>query len=180
MKTIFERIYHQRCFSLVIIASYLILFGIFAYIVDHYDKDEISVILQIYVPRMLHINFFFLLIGILICSKDILAAFIALGKRRAILLAAGVLLGFWLVSFAAPRTHRIFFDEDIYANIAQNIASADKAGYCNYGTFEYGEYQPLWIAYNKQPSGWPFLVSIAFLLGGTDEVYAFLLNNLLF
>ncbi|MFO7984528.1 MAG: glycosyltransferase family 39 protein, partial [Desulfatiglandaceae bacterium] len=80
----------------------------------------------------------------------------------------------------APQTHRIFYDEDIYANMGQNMALKNQTGYCNYGTFEYGEYHPHWISYNKQPSGWPFLISLVFQFLGTDERYAFFLNNVLF
>ncbi|TRZ78557.1 MAG: hypothetical protein D4R93_00105 [Deltaproteobacteria bacterium] len=50
----------------------------------------------------------------------------------------------------------------------------------NYGSFEYGEYFANWLGYNKDPSGWPFLISLAFQLFGTDETLAFYLNNLLF
>ncbi len=35
-------------------------------------------------------------------------------------------------------------------------------------------------SHNKEPSGWPFLISLAFQMLGTNELYAFLLNNLLF
>lgn len=92
------------------------------------------------------------------------------------ILAAGLLI----VSQVAPQVHRIYFDEDIYANMAQNMAYAGQTGITNYGSFEYGEYFVNWLNYNKDPSGWPFLISLAFQLFGTDETLAFYLNNLLF
>jgi len=88
--------------------------------------------------------------------------------------------GLLLVSQVAPQVHRIYFDEDIYANMAQNIAFTGQTGMANYGSFEYGEYFVNWLGYNKDPSGWPFLISLAFQLFGTDEILAFYLNNLLF
>lgn len=88
--------------------------------------------------------------------------------------------GLLLVSQVAPQVHRIYFDEDIYANMAQNIAFTGQTGMANYGSFEYGEYFVNWLGYNKDPSGWPFLISLAFQLFGTDETLAFYLNNLLF
>ncbi|MCP4578618.1 MAG: hypothetical protein GY846_20270, partial [Deltaproteobacteria bacterium] len=91
-----------------------------------------------------------------------------------------LIVAFCLVNFLPHQTHRIYYDEDIYANVGQNMALTGKTGYCNYGTFEYGEYYPHWISYNKEPSGWPFLISLSFQLFGVDEAYAFLLNNLLF
>jgi len=88
--------------------------------------------------------------------------------------------GLLLVSQVAPQVHRIYFDEDIYANMGQNIALTGQTGMANYGSFEYGEYFANWLGYNKDPSGWPFLISLAFQLFGTDETLAFYLNNLLF
>ncbi len=37
--------------------------------------------------------------------------------------------GFVLVVFVAPREHRIFYDEDIYVNIGQNIAMTKGIGF---------------------------------------------------
>ena len=85
-----------------------------------------------------------------------------------------------LVTLVAPQIHRIYYDEDIYANMGQNIAYTGQAGMANYGTFEYGEYFVNWLLYNKDPAGWPFLMSLVFQLFGTDETLAFYLNNLLF
>ena len=43
--------------------------------------------------------------------------------------------------------HRIYFDEDIYANTAQNMAFTGQTGMANYGSFEYGEYFVNWLVY---------------------------------
>jgi 4-amino-4-deoxy-L-arabinose transferase-like glycosyltransferase len=59
------------------------------------------------------------------------------------------------------------------------MALSHQTGYCSYGYFEYDEYYPRWITYNKEPSGWPFLISVVFTLCGVNELYAFFLNNLL-
>ncbi|MCX5905862.1 MAG: glycosyltransferase family 39 protein [Deltaproteobacteria bacterium] len=103
-------------------------------------------------------------------------------KRHShLLMLAGLLVvAAFLVSGVAPQVHRIYYDEDIYANVAQNIALTGKSGLCNYGTFEYGEYFNHWMVYNKEPSGWPFLISIVFQLFGVNEIYGFVLNNMLF
>jgi hypothetical protein len=98
------------------------------------------------------------------------------GIRLLMILMAGILL----VTLVAPQTHRIYYDEDIYANMGQNIAYTGQAGMANYGTFEYGEYFVNWLLYNKDPAGWPYLMSLVFQLFGTDETFAFYLNNLLF
>jgi hypothetical protein len=174
------KIYHHPLFPFVIGTLYLVLVGLVVYIADFLPKGEITNILKTWVPWNLKINFLFLLAGILICSTDIRASVKAFMNRRGILLAVILLIGFFTVVFVAPRTHRIFYDEHIYANIGQNIAYTNQTGSCDYGTFEYDEYSPRWLQYSKQPSGWPFLIGIAFQLLGTDEVYPFFVNNLLF
>ncbi len=98
------------------------------------------------------------------------------GIRLLLIVIAGALL----VTLVATQIHRIYFDEDIYANMGQNIAYTGQAGMANYGTFEYGEYFVNWLLYNKDPAGWPYLMGLVFQLFGTDETLAFYLNNLLF
>ncbi|MHB8772561.1 MAG: ArnT family glycosyltransferase [Syntrophales bacterium] len=100
--------------------------------------------------------------------------------RPGVYLLAILIVGLLLVTLAAPQVHRIYYDEDIYANMGQNIAFTGQTGMANYGTFEYGEYFVNWLLYNKDPSGWPFLIGLVFQLFGTDETYAFILNNLLY
>jgi 4-amino-4-deoxy-L-arabinose transferase-like glycosyltransferase len=144
------------------------------------SKEQLAQALQYWIPWHFRLNFFLLFAGILLCIKDTSRFAARFRDRRGLFLGILLAIAFLTASLATTRTHRIYYDEDIYANVAQNIALVDKAGYCNYGTFDYEEYQPHWMTYNKQPSGWPFLVSIAFLLGGVNENLAFLLNNLIF
>ena len=105
---------------------------------------------------------------------------LGLNNRPGVWLLLVFIVGLVLASQVAPQIHRIYYDEDIYANMAQNMAFTGQSGMANYGTFEYGEYFVNWLGYNKDPSGWPFLISLAFQLFGTDETLAFYLNNLLF
>ncbi|MCG6535838.1 MAG: glycosyltransferase family 39 protein, partial [Syntrophales bacterium LBB04] len=148
-------------------------------------------------------NLLLIVIGLVFCWQDITDAFKNLdagesgsagmaspGKasslwkgrryRKRLLLLALVAGSFLMVSQVVPQVHRIYYDEDIYANVGQTIALTGRSGMCNYGIFEYGEYYPHWLSYNKEPSGWPFLMSIAFQLFGVDEQYAFALNNVLY
>ena len=101
-------------------------------------------------------------------------------RFRLLILAALVITAAVAVTSVAPRVHRIYYDEDIYGNVAQGMALRGQAAMCNYGVFEYDEYHPHWQIYNKEPSGWPFLVSMAFQIGGVDEEHGFRMNNLLY
>jgi len=118
-------------------------------------------------------------------------------------LACIIAAGFVLVYFVVPREHRIFYDEDIYVNIGQNIAMTKgdnsgtetgvghllgtfaqriigQTGMCNDGVNEYGDYKCLRLEYNKEPNGWPYVLSIVFRLFGVSEEAAFFTTNVLF
>ena len=66
--------------------------------------------------------------------------------------------GSWRVAltlFVAPRTNRIFYDEQIYQSIGQNLADLKLAQMCNDGSVEYGRLQCASGEYNKQPYAYP-------------------------
>ena len=46
-----------------------------------------------------------------------------------------------LTVFVAPRTNRIYYDEQIYQSIGQNLSDLKLAQMCNDGTVEYGRLQ---------------------------------------
>jgi len=174
-----NKIYDHRFFVLVLVALYLLPAGILAYLFDHLDTFEAAEALKKWVPWNLKVNFFLLAAALVPCVGDLKALARGFINHKGLLLVALFLFTFSMTAFVAPRTHRIYYDEDIYGNVAQNMAIKEIAGFCNYGTFEYEEYYPHWVTYNKEPGGWPFLVSLAFRLLGTDETYAFYMNNIL-
>ena len=175
-----KKIYKNRLYPVLLAFGYLCLLGVDVYLLDYFDKGQIAEILKTWVPWGLKINFFLLLTAVLLCLRDLKRLAEEFLNRKGILLIVLLCVAFCMVTFLTHRTHRIYYDEDIYANVGQNMALAGQTGYCNYGTFEYGEYYPHWLSYNKEPSGWPFLISLAFQLFGVDEAHAFSLNNLLF
>ena len=205
MKTSVQKILKGRFFIFATAVLYLVLAGVLFYVIGVRGKGEIEIFLTQFVSKILWINFLLILISVLLCGRDIAGAFKTLfaavpshqgphpdavspprASRLGRLNRPGVWLflilagGLLLVSQVAPQVHRVYFDEDIYANMAQNMAFTGQTGMANYGSFEYGEYFVHWLGYNKDPSGWPFLISLAFQLFGTDETLAFYLNNLLF
>jgi 4-amino-4-deoxy-L-arabinose transferase-like glycosyltransferase len=165
---------------------YLLTAGIIIYTIDYYPKGSIEIWLIKAVPWALLTNMVLILIGIILCRQEIAGFFSklfgpALKKinYQGVLLVLIIIFSFVMASFVAPRTHRIYFDEDIYANVGQNIALSNQAAICNYGEFVHGEYKPNWLSYNKEPNGWPYLISLAFQIFGANELYVFLLNNLI-
>ena len=71
-----------------------------------------------------------------------------------------------LTLFVAPRTNRIYYDEQIYQSIGQNLADLRLAQMCNDGTVEYGRLQCFSGEYNKQPYAYPHLLSLVYRVFG--------------
>ena len=92
--------------------------------------------------------------------------------RLAILSALGVAL----TVFAAPRTNRIFYDEQIYQGVGQNIADTRLAEMCNDGNVEYGRLRCASGEYNKQPYAYPHALSLAYRVLGVRPGTAFAVN----
>jgi hypothetical protein len=72
--------------------------------------------------------------------------------------------------------HRLFFDEDVYINVASNLTHAP----ANQLSVAGGPRDVQVSTYPKEPAGWPVLLSFAFLAAGTSETVAFWFARLLF
>lgn len=81
-------------------------------------------------------------------------------------------------ALVAPRTNRIYYDEQIYQNVGQQLADGHRAEMCNDGSVEYGRLMCRQGEYNKEPSGYPYLLSVGYRLAGAHEWVAFAFNNL--
>lgn len=111
-----------------------------------------------------------------------LAAAVAADLRRAIerrdaggmAIAAALALGLTLL--LAPRTNRIFYDEQIYQNIGQNLADSKRAQMCNDGTMRDGRLDCRRGEYNKQPYAWPHVLSLTYRAFGPRIATAFVVN----
>ncbi len=143
-------------------------------------SNRIQSFLSVYYVYLLELNFFLLVIALIISFKHIKKIFSEIKNKHLFLLLLISLLGICSTAFIAPRTHRIFYDEDIYNSIAQNIAHHKKAVMCNEGYYENNELQVLEEEYNKQPAGYPYLISVVFRTFGTNELFTFILNNIIF
>jgi len=100
--------------------------------------------------------------------------------RRRIALAAAIaiaLFNWTLTTWVAPRTSRIYYDEQIYQGVGRNLSDLHLAQMCNDGTVEYGRLRCWRGEYNKEPYGYPYLLSLAYRLAGVGEPTAFRLNN---
>lgn len=92
-------------------------------------------------------------------------------------LAAWAIAAALLSALAAPRIPRMFYDEQIYQNVGQNLADLHKAQFCNEGVTEYGRLQCVRGEYNKEPYALPHLLSVGYRLFGVHEWIAHTVNN---
>jgi len=142
--------------------------------------NKLQSFLSTYYVYLLEVNFFLLIVAFIFSFKHIKKIFAEIESKYLILLAFISVLGICATAFVVPRTHRIFYDEDIYNSIAQNIAHHKKAVMCNEGYYENNELRVIGEEYNKQPQGYPYLISVIFRTFGTNELFTFILNNIIF
>jgi dolichyl-phosphate-mannose-protein mannosyltransferase len=74
------------------------------------------------------------------------------------------------------RTNRIYYDEQIYQNVGQNLADLRRAQMCNAGTVQAGRLQCASGLYNKQPYAYPHLLSLPYRIVGVGPTTAFAVN----
>lgn len=103
---------------------------------------------------------------------------LALPWRALVAPLASALLAAVLVFGVAPATNRIYYDEQIYQSIGQSMADLHLAQLCNEGIVEYGSLQCLRPEYNKQPYGYPHLLSLAYRATGVSARTAHVVNAL--
>jgi len=144
-----------------------------------YTTVELKRQLQWLSPLVLEINFCLIIVA-LIVNGGALRTFLGRVSRRAwIVLLVTVVIGTAVTTFGAPRIHRIFYDEDIYLNIGQNIACERQAGMCNNGETRYGVYSCYQLQHSKEPNAWPYLISLLYRAIGVSHLGVHIMNNVI-
>jgi Dolichyl-phosphate-mannose-protein mannosyltransferase len=111
---------------------------------------------------------FALLIGLTAANLGSYIRSLRLSRQDYLTVAAAGGLALLLAGTVAPRTNRIYYDEQIYQGIAQNLSDLRLAQMCNDGTVEYGQLQCWRGEYNKQPYGYPYLLSVVYRIFGVS------------
>ena len=140
------------------------------------DAVTLKDALRFIAPRSLELTFILLVAGVAANYRGIRDS---LPPHR-VLPIVMFLAALVAVSFLPPRTHRIYFDEDIYQNVAQNIVWQGRAQMCNEGFLDGGVFTCEAWEYNKEPNAFPFLLSVVFRFTGVDEAAAHRLNHWIF
>lgn len=147
------------------ILPFLILINIFIIAMKYLIIDSIS--LMSLIPIFFLINFLVIIASFIIDFKKIAALFTGI-KRSTWLFLLIIFLLALTIRFQAPFTHRVYYDEDIYLNIAQNIVNDGQATLCNRGTPDHCDEGVL----NKQPQGLSFFLASFFFFLGINETLA--------
>ena len=119
---------------------------------------------------------FALLVALTIANGGRLVRCLGFARRDFLWIGGAALLAAVLAGSVAPLTNRIYYDEQIYQGIGQNLSELKLAQMCNDATLEYGQLQCWRGEYNKQPYGYPYLLSVVYRLGGVGYWTAARLN----
>lgn len=144
-----------------------------------YNTGQLKNQLTWLLPLFLEINFYLIILAAILNIRMVRKSFGLVSRKAWIMLLIIVLLGTAVTMFAAPRIHRIFYDEDIYLNIGQNIACEKKVGMCNNGETFYGVYSCHQLQYGKEPNAWPYLISLLYRVAGVSHLGVHVMNNIL-
>jgi hypothetical protein len=116
------------------------------------------------------------LLGVLIAVYVASTLVPRLQRRDIVRMAILAALALTLTLLVAPRTNRIFYDEQIYQGIGQNIADLRLAQVCHDGSVENGRLRCAIGEYNKQPYGYPHLLGLGYRVFGVHGGVAFAIN----
>lgn len=156
------------------------LYPILIYLVFLHDRNEAEIeeVLAIIGPILLDVTVILIVGSIALNWAGLMELFRSIGRRSWIGVGAIAVFGFLFVWAVSPRTHRIYYDEDIYGGIGLSIATNGLAKLTREGLWVDGEFKVRGSEYNKQPNAWPYLLSLLYRVTGPNEPLSHLLNNL--
>ncbi|MCW8804369.1 MAG: glycosyltransferase family 39 protein, partial [Ignavibacteriaceae bacterium] len=169
----------SKIFLLLLVTGYVLYISLMILCFNYFNISQIKnqlIDLHFY---FLELNFFLIIVGFILIIPFLKSLLSTIPKRIVYLLLGVTIVGTVITSFVAPQTHRIYYDEDIYENIGQNLAALQKAQLCNDGGTTYDVYTCHEGEYNKEPYAYPYLLSIVYRLFGVSETLSFIFNNLL-
>jgi hypothetical protein len=168
-----------KIFLLLLVTGYVLFISLIILCFYFFNISQIKSQLVDLHFYFLELNFFLIIVGFILIIPFLKILVSTIPKKILYLLLGITIAGTLITSFVAPPTHRIYYDEDIYENIGQNLATLQKAQLCNDGGTTYGVYSCHEGHYNKEPYAYPYLLSIVYRLFGVNETLSFIFNNLL-
>jgi hypothetical protein len=129
-------------------------------------------------PLFLDINLALLVMCLFLNARGIVELLRSVSRRAWVGVGLIALLAFVVVVWVAPRTHRIYFDEDIYGNIGLSISERGFALMTTEGQWRDGIFYLHRGEMNKQPNGYPYVLSLVYRVFGPGHDISYLPNSL--
>lgn len=162
--------------GLMLVVAFIAATVTMAYWIGRAETADLKRQLSVLTPYALHSGLLLLLGGALTARRIVAGSLKGMGSIWWVV----PLVALVVVATLPPRTHRIYYDEDIYQNIAQNMLWHGRAEMCNEGVIEHGVFDCRDSEYNKEPNAFPFMLSLLFRFTGVGESQSHFLNHVVF
>ena len=115
-------------------------------------------------------------LGLVVSAVVLREAARLLDRRDVLAMTLPLALAVGLTTGMAHRTNRVYYDEQIYQNIGQNLADSRRAQMCNDGAIDNGRLRCSIGEYNKEPYAYPHVLSLAYRAFGVGTTPPFVVN----
>lgn len=152
----------------------------FIYFVFYFRSDwmKLSDRVAKLTPIFMDLNVAAIVMALVLNRRGLIEFFRTISRRAWVGIGIIALASYILVAFVAPRTHRIYYDEDIYGNIGLSISERNVALMTTEGQWRDGIFYLHRGEINKQPNGLPYVLSLVYRLLGPGHDISYLPNNL--
>jgi len=137
-----------------------------------FSYDQVKNFLAFSEAWVLWLNIFLIALSLWRLRERILEAYRRITRDHLKKLGLIIFMALAVRLFIAPDTHRLYFDEDIYLSIAQNMVCTQRTIATDFGTYRWDDYECRAWFLNKQPNALPALLSLVFFVFGANEASA--------
>lgn len=123
---------------------------------------------------ILYLVFMIFVVLLIFSFKEIKRKTIKISRKSLAILILIFIISLGLRLFILPISHKMYIDEPLYLDYAKNINLIKRPISCEYTSYNQKECFSI-----IKPPGWPFILSILFLLLGYNNYYAIYLNILI-
>jgi 4-amino-4-deoxy-L-arabinose transferase-like glycosyltransferase len=154
--------------NLTFLMIFLLIYFLFIHHISNLEAQKVQTII-LKTETIFYLSAFTLLISLLIIfRKDFSSSLKNIKKDVWLLMFFIFILALLIREIFPPKTCRLFFDEDIYLDMAKQITKQFSSCLCNFGNAS----KCFKCELMKWPVGHPFLLSLPFLIFGSSDIVA--------
>jgi len=159
----------------LVIVGFLFIYSLF-----YFRKDwmELSDAVAKLTPIFMDLNLAVIVMSLVLNRRGLIELLRTISRRAWVGVGIIALASYLLLAFVAPRTHRIYYDEDIYGNIGLSISERNVVLMTTEAQWRDGIFYLHRGEMNKQPNGLPYVLSLVYRLLGPGHDISYLPNNL--